>query len=333
MDRKPVLCIYIGDASGIGPEIVAKLVDNGFLSEHCLPLIIGDIRVMEQGASFINRKLDLKVIDSPDEIDWSCAKPNFLNIEGLDPAADYAIGVPCAKAGKYTGDMLKEIIKLAEDNVFDGFVFAPLNKTALKLGGYNYASENEILGDLTNSPDTTEMSVTDGLWSARICSHVPFKDIVNYITKDSILKMIKQAHKTMVQAGISSPRIAVCGLNPHNGENGTCGREEIEIIEPAVKEAVSMGINAMGPYSADTIFIKAFAGEYDIVVSLYHDQGQIAMKVRGIQNTVTVHTELPFITLTPSHGTAYDIAGKGIADTGATEKAVILAAKMASSKK
>jgi 4-hydroxythreonine-4-phosphate dehydrogenase len=177
-----------------------------------------------------------------------------------------------------------------------------------------------------------EINVLDKLWTSRVTSHIPISEVAKNLTADNILRAVGLANETLIRAGYDKPRIAVSALNPHAGESGTCGREEIDIIAPAVQAAASQGINVAGPFSADTVFINAFKGMYDVVVTMYHDQGQIAMKLMGFQFGVTVTGGLPYPFATPAHGTAFDIAGRGVANIDAMERAVMIASKMAAFK-
>ncbi|MDA8229604.1 MAG: 4-hydroxythreonine-4-phosphate dehydrogenase PdxA [Desulfitobacterium hafniense] len=214
--------------------------------------------------------------------------------------------------------------------MLDGFVFAPLHKAAFKLGGHDFPDEHQLFAHyLECSGPFGEMNVLNNLWTSRVTSHIPLKDVSARLSISKIIDAIKLAHVTLTKAGYDLPKIAIAAVNPHSGESGTCGKEEIEIIQPAVIKCQDSGINVSGPYSADTVFIKAFKGEFDAVVTMYHDQGQIALKLMGFEHGVTICAGLPYPITTPAHGTAFDIVGKGIADHRAMEQAVIIAAKMA----
>jgi 4-hydroxy-L-threonine phosphate dehydrogenase PdxA len=211
----------------------------------------------------------------------------------------------------------------------DGIVFAPLNKTALHAGGWRFNDEHQMFAHLTGHTGFFgEMNVLDSVWMSRVTSHVALRTALEQITAERIDQALTLADETMRSAGFEKPRIAVAALNPHAGENGLFGREELDLIAPAVTRGAERGIACRGPFPADTVFLKAFAGEYDGVLTMYHDQGQIATKLRGFNRGVTVTGGLSTVFTTPAHGTAFDIVGKGCANTGALEQAVRLAARL-----
>jgi 4-hydroxythreonine-4-phosphate dehydrogenase len=221
------------------------------------------------------------------------------------------------------------MIDLALAGRIDGITFAPLNKAALHAGGWRFNDEHQMFAHLTRHAGFFgEMNVLDNLWMSRVTSHVSLRTALDQITPERIDEAITLADLTMRGAGFDPPRIAVAALNPHGGEGGLFGREEIEIIAPAVARAAQRGIRCRGPFPSDTVFLKAFAGDYDGVLTMYHDQGQIAMKLIGFDRGITLLGGFPFPVLTPAHGSAYDIAGKGVADPGASRAALLLAARM-----
>jgi 4-hydroxythreonine-4-phosphate dehydrogenase len=226
------------------------------------------------------------------------------------------------------------MIDLALAGRIDAICFAPLNKAALHAGGWRFNDEHQMFAQLTKHEGFfSEMNVLDNLWMSRVTSHVALRTALDQITAERIEQAIVLADRTMRGAGLSDPRIAVAALNPHGGENGLFGREEIDIIAPTVERAAARGIRCSGPFPSDTVFLKAFAGEYDGVLSMYHDQGQIATKLKGFNRGVTVTAGLKTVFTTPAHGTAFDIVGKGCASTGALEYAVRLAARLAARRK
>jgi len=325
---KPVLGILLGDAAGIGPELVAKLCAQDRLTPYCWPVLIGDARVLTRAQEVAKVSFAVKKIDNMSQASWEDGVP-LLDQHNLDPA-EVEFGKINKLSGKVTGDMLVTALQLTKQGSLDGFVYAPLNKAALKYGGYEFEDEQKLMVHYLGwSEPCGEMNVLGNLWTSRVTSHIPLDQVGNSITVDSILRAVRLADRTLRLAGFTRPRIAVAAVNPHGGEGGLCGRHELDIIAPAVVRSVEEGIAAMGPYPADTIFINAFKGAYDAVVTMFHDQGQIAMKLMGFQFGVTVAAGLPYPIATPAHGTAFDIAGQGIANPDATEQAVILAAKMA----
>jgi 4-hydroxythreonine-4-phosphate dehydrogenase len=216
----------------------------------------------------------------------------------------------------------------------DGFCFAPLNKAALKAGGYDHPSEHEMYAHIYGQKENFgEMNYLHGLWNIRVTSHIPFKDICRDITVENILKTARLGFATLRRAGCANPKIAVAALNPHSGENGTCGREELDIIIPAIELAAKEGMPLDGPISADILFLKALNKEnkYDGALTMYHDQGQIAIKLQDFKHCVTISAGLPHPITTPAHGTAYDIAGTGKCVTLPFEDAFNLCCSMAKS--
>jgi 4-hydroxythreonine-4-phosphate dehydrogenase len=325
---KPVLGILLGEAAGIGPEIVAKLCGQNRLTPYCRPVLIGDARVLAKAQQVAGVSFTVKKIEAVSQASWEDSVP-LLDQKNLDPA-EVNVGAINKLSGKVTGDMLVTALRLAQQGNIDGFVYAPLNKAALKYGGYEFEDEQKLMAHYLGwSEPCGEMNVLNNLWTSRVTSHIPLENVAGNITVDNILRALRLADRTLRLAGFTRPRIAVAAVNPHGGEGGLCGRHEVDIIAPAVRLGEAEGIAALGPYSADTIFINAFKGAYDAVVTMYHDQGQIAIKLMGFQFGVTVAAGLPYPIATPAHGTAFDIAGKGVANPDATEQAVILAAKMA----
>ena len=326
---KPILGIFLGEASGVGPEIVARLAGNGTLQKYCRPVLIGDARVLKQGQEFAGTDFPVQVVEKVADVDWN-GPVALLDMKNLD-TADYTVGAVSPVSGKATGDTLVYSMDLLKQQAIDGFVFGPLNKEAFKRGGYHVEDEHQLFAECLDWADKPHgiLNVMDGLWTFRVTAHIPFKEVAEHITHDNVLRTIELTALTMKTAGYDNPKIAVAALNPHAGEGGLCGTEEVEVLAPLVKELQDKGMNVVGPISADTIFMHAFAGEYDAVITLYHDQGQIATKLKAFDTGVTVAGGLPYPVTTPEHGSGYDIAGKGIAKTKATEEAVRIAAQMA----
>lgn len=325
---KPVLGILLGDAAGVGPELVAKVAANGTLQEHCNPIIIGDERVLKMGMDFAGVDFTYEVVNNVEDIYWD-NNIVVLDQKNLDPNG-INIGEVNVECGKVAGEMLLTAIQLFKDGKIDGFSFAPLNKAGLKMAGYNFESEHHLFAHHFNWTEPFgEVNVLDDLWTSRVTSHIPIKEVSDNLTVNSIMRAIKLADKTLKRAGIENARLGIGALNPHCGENGMCGREEIDVIMPAMEEAKKLGINVQGPYPPDILFIKAFNGEFNAAVTMYHDQGQIAMKLKGFEFGITIAAGLPAPIVTCAHGTAYDIAGKGIVKTSAFENAIKMTSRIA----
>ncbi|MGB0434936.1 MAG: 4-hydroxythreonine-4-phosphate dehydrogenase PdxA, partial [bacterium] len=243
------------------------------------------------------------------------------------------VGEASEICGRYALDSFRRASALCKSGELDGFCFAPMNKESLRLGGNTHEDDLRFVADeLEHEGYCCELNTTGGLWTSRVTSHIPLKDVASLITEEGILDAVKMAHQTLLDAGITVPRIGVAALNPHAGDGGNFGTEEGDIIEPAVKQVQKLGIKADGPHPADTIFVRAQRGEFDAVVTMYHDQGQIAMKLMGFDHGVTVLGGLPVPVTTPAHGTAFDIAGKGKANPDALKAAWKVLQNMVSSR-
>ena len=334
-DRKlPVLGLMLGDFTGIGPEQCARVLSDRRLSDAAHLVVVGDSRVLAQGQRDAGVRFDWRAYKTPQEVDWESDDVPMIDLGNLDPGQGFPRGVMSAASGRIAGETLAVMVEMALQKRIDGIVFAPLNKAALHAGGWNYNDEHQMFAYLTGHKGFFgEMNVLDNKWMSRVTSHVSLREAIDQITPQRIDEALTLANATMRGAGFANPRIAVAALNPHGGENGLFGREEIEIIKPAVEKAAARGINCKGPYPSDTVFIKAFGDEFDGVLSMYHDQGQIATKLKGFNRGVTVTGGLKTVFCTPAHGTAFDIVGKGVATTGALEQAVRLAARLATSRR
>jgi 4-hydroxythreonine-4-phosphate dehydrogenase len=325
----PRIALMLGDMTGIGPEISARLLGQGHLRDLARVIVVGDRRVLELGMRDADAAFQVQPVTSVEAVDWEAAGVPFIDLANIDAEA-IGRGAVSAQSGRLTGETLAEAIKMALRNEVEAITFAPLNKAALYAGGWKFPDEHKMFAHLTgHKGHFSEMNVLDNLWMSRVTSHVSLRQALDQINHARILETIQLADRTMRSVGFAQPRLAVAALNPHAGENGLFGREEIEVIRPAVVEAAASGIVCSGPFPADTVYLKAFANDFDGVVAMYHDQGQIATKLRGFNRGVTVTAGLQTIFTTPAHGTAFDIVGKGTASTGALASAVRLAAKLA----
>ncbi|HKU70259.1 MAG TPA: 4-hydroxythreonine-4-phosphate dehydrogenase PdxA [Burkholderiales bacterium] len=330
---KPVIGLMLGDVTGIGPEISARLLASSAARELADVVVIGDKRVLDLGIKNAGVKLPYSVVPSVDAIRWPTEKLPVVDLGNVDPAK-FPQGVSSAESGKLTGDTLKHMIDLALAGKLDGICFAPLNKGAMHQGGWKFNDEHQMFAKLTDhSGFFGEMNVIKEFSTFRVTSHVALREAVNLVTPERITSAIKLANDTLRSTGIAKPRIGVAALNPHNGENGLFGDEEIRIIRPTVEKVRGTGVDCTGPISSDVIFLKATKGEFDGVVMMYHDQGQIATKLLGFSKGVTVTAGLKTVFTTPAHGTAYDIVGQGKANVGAMEHAFTIAARMAASRR
>lgn len=328
MSYKPILGILLGDASGIGPELVAKLAVRDFYKEYCRPIIIGDIRVFEEGLRTINKTVEHYPIDDVDQADWDKGFPVF-DTHDQDPSR-----IVMKKMSPYCGagvnKMIEVACRLCVEGKIEGFSFAPFHKAAMKEAGCKFESEHHLMANIFGvTRPFGEINMLENVMTVRTTSHIPLKDVSSYLTVEKISRAIELGYYTAKSLGLESPRVGVAAFNPHCGEEGRCGREEIDAIAPAVKWACDQGWNVTGPLSSDIVFMRAFKGEFDAVVTMYHDQGQIAMKLKGFDQGITVAGGMPYPIVTCAHGTAYGKAGEGRANTSAFENAVKMTARMA----
>ncbi len=317
------IALVAGDPAGIGPELVAKLLgEPGKLPAQIR--LIAHRASLDAAANVAGVALELPALKTDDaalavaRMEWS----------GWN-AAPFEQGKAGAANGAFMLDSLKFALDLAQRGVVDAVCFAPLNKSALRAGGMKQEDELRWFADVLGYRGPCgEFNVLEKLWTSRVTSHIPLKDVARLLTAEGVAEAIGMLHEALRRAGNAIPRIGVCGLNPHNGDNGNFGREEIDIIAPGVELAAKRGYAAAGPYPADTIFVRARDGAFDGIVTMYHDQGQIAMKLMGFERGVTVQGGLPVAITTPAHGTAYDIAGRGVANVQAMSNALAIAARM-----
>lgn len=326
---KPRVGLFIGDPTGIGPEVAARALSDEEVLGGSRFLVIGDDRAFRLGQRIAGVSLDYAVHEDAGEVDLKRDDVELLDLRNMDPDR-FTVGRLSPEMGRAVGDALTVSLMLAKAGIIDAFVYAPLNKEALNKGGYHFESEMSFFAHVLGITEGYgELTSLDGLWASRVTSHIGIRDVARHITRDSVLKAIVLAHNTVRRAGVERPRIGVSALNPHGGEHGLFGPEEEETIAPAISHAVEMGIDAVGPYPADTIFLRRQRERLDAIVSMYHDQGQVATKLLGFERSVTVAGGLPLPVTTPSHGTAFEIAGKGVADPRTMKEAIKLASRMA----
>jgi len=327
--RPPSIALFAGDPAGVGPELVAKVLAEPESLPAAHIRIIAQRKSLEAGA----RAAGVAFPDalSKKSVSVESAVANVI-WDGWD-TPEFARGVADAANGAFMLAALRIALDLAQRGEVDAICFAPLNKAALRAGGMTQEDELRWFADvLEYRGPVGEFNVLENLWTSRVTSHVPLKSVAGLLSANGVAEAIALLADALRRAGNPAPRIGVCGLNPHNGDNGNFGREEIDIIEPGIRLAATRGYAADGPYSADTIFVRARKGAFDGVVTMYHDQGQIAMKLMGFERGVTVQGGLPVAITTPAHGTAYDITGRGIADPQALRNALTIAARMGAGK-
>ncbi|WAJ30634.1 PdxA family dehydrogenase [Antarcticirhabdus aurantiaca] len=326
----PVIALTPGDCTGIGPEITARILSDGRLRDAARLVLVGDARVVELGMRQAGVSFPLAPVESPAAADWSDVAVPIVDLRNTDPA-DFPPGIASTESGRLTGDTLARAIDFAKAGEVEAVSFAPLNKRAMFDGGWRFPDEHKMFAHLLGHEGYfSEMNVLDDQWMSRVTGHQSLREALDGVTGPAIREAIELSATMMEKAGIERPRVGVCALNPHGGENGLFGREEIDVIRPAVEEMRAKGYAVEGPFPSDTIYIKAFAGAFDGVVAMYHDQGQIATKLKGFNRGITITAGLPIVFTTPAHGTAFDIVGRGVASTGAIEAAIRLAARLVS---
>ncbi|MGW0845711.1 4-hydroxythreonine-4-phosphate dehydrogenase PdxA [Streptomyces sp. NPDC002787] len=304
------IALTMGDPCGIGPEITLKAcADTG----RTVPVVvIGDIDVLDRANKIADTRLALRPISSVDEAVFAPGTVDVLAENGLPAGLPW--GALDARAGAASFSYVRRGIQLAMAHEIRALVTAPINKEALRLSGVPYPGHTEILADLSGTTDYAMMMATDELRIVLVTVHQSLRTAIDAITTPRVLDIIRLTHRTLQRSGLPAPRIAVAGLNPHAGENGLFGREDLDIITPAIETAQGEGIQASGPWPADTVFMRARAGAFDAVVAQYHDQGLIPVKYLGIEHGVNITIGLPFVRTSVDHGTAFDIAGLGTAD-------------------
>jgi 4-hydroxythreonine-4-phosphate dehydrogenase len=330
----PRLALLLGDPAGVGPELVVRLLAEPAVREGAAVLGIGDARVLARGIEQAGLDPEL-LVERDREAALSAAvpgRPAFWDRADCDPAECPPARVSAA-AGAAALAAFRAALELARDGRVDAITFAPFNKQAIRLVHRAYEDEAVEAAAFFGCPGAcVEFNVAGGLWNARVTSHVPLREVADLLTVERIVERIATTDGVLRAAGSARPRIAVAALNPHAGEGGAFGSEEIEVIGPAVERARALGLAASGPYPADTVFLRARSGAFDAFVTLYHDQGQIAIKLLGFERGVTVLWGLPVPITTPAHGTAFDIVGTREAKLGPSLEAVRIALAMARSR-
>jgi 4-phospho-D-threonate 3-dehydrogenase / 4-phospho-D-erythronate 3-dehydrogenase len=324
----PTIAITMGDAAGIGPEIIMKALARPDVFAFCRPLVIGDVRRLAHAGRLVGARLEVMQRAAPREATHAPG-----NVECIDLALvpeDLPFGVTSALAGEAAFRFIERAVRIVEAGDAQAICTAPLSKEALHAAGHRYPGHTELLAALTGTPEVSMMLVAPKLRVIHVTTHIGLLDAIERIDAALVERVIVRAHETLSRAGIARPRIGVCGINPHAGENGLFGRgEEAAKIEPAVRNTCARGWDVQGPLPADTLFYLAARGDYDIVVAMYHDQGHGPIKVLGLEAGVNITVGLPVVRTSVDHGTAFDIAGKGIADERSLVEALRQAASLA----
>ncbi len=341
MQRRPVVGISMGDPTGVGPEIIAEALSRYEIYEICRPLVVGDARVIEKACRLTGLNLNINLCKEIEHAKFTCGNVDVLDLRNAD-LQDLTCKRATRSAGKAALEYINKVIELALTKRIEATVTCPIHKKAISMAGCPYPGHTEIFARQCGVKDWAMMLVAGEFRIIHVTFHVALREVPFFITKEKILKVLRLTHDTMLDLGLKNPKIAVSGLNPHAGEEGLFGDEEIKEIDPAVKQAKREGINVEGPFPPDTIFVKLKNGSYDVAVAMYHDQGHIPFKflffkseksgtlsVRGVNVTLG----LPIIRTSVDHGVAHDIAWEGKASPDSLIEAIKLAVQLAINKK
>ncbi|MEG6614442.1 4-hydroxythreonine-4-phosphate dehydrogenase PdxA [Pseudoclostridium thermosuccinogenes] len=324
--NKPIIGIPIGDPAGIGPEIVLKALNNKWIYDICKPLVVGDIGVLQRIGGIIGSELELYRIDGPEQGKYCYGSVDVISLGNIDAEA-LEFGKVQAAAGKAAFEYIVKAAELANSGKITAIATTPINKEAIKAAGVNFIGHTEMLAELANAKDPLTMFQVNNLRVFFLSRHVSLRKACDMVTADRIIDYVLRCDEALRRLGLNERRIAIAGLNPHSGEHGMFGDEEVREIEPAVNKLREKGIDVTGPVSADSVFYLALKGKYDAVLSLYHDQGHIATKTLDFERTISLTIGMPFLRTSVDHGTAFDIAGRGIASSVSMEEAIRLAAE------
>jgi len=338
MKQRPLLGISVGDPAGIGPEITAKALNLAAIYEVCRPLVVCDPRILDDAIRFSGLEVRTRSVASPSEGKYEFGVIDVLDMQNVD-LKNFEYKKVAAMTGKASFEYIQKVIELALDGQLEATVTGPIHKEAINLAGFHYAGHTEIYADLTQAKDCAMMLAHEGFRVVHVSTHVALAEACRRVKKPRVLRVIQLGDDALKRLGIAEPRIAVAGLNPHCGEGGLFGSEDAEEIAPAVAEARTEGINAVGPLPGDTVFSLMRGGRYDLVVAMYHDQGHIPTKLLGFQYDartdawsamagINITLGLPIIRTSVDHGVAFDRAGEGRANEQSMIEAIQLAARL-----
>ena len=326
--KKPLIAVPIGDPAGVGPEIVAKSVASEEVFEAADCVIVGDKTIIENAIKIVGVDLTVHVISEAEEGDYRKGILNLIDLGNVD-MAKFEFGKVNGMCGKAAYEYIAKCIELANEGKVDAVATTPINKESLRAGGINYIGHTEIFGALTGTEDPLTMFETNGMRVFFLTRHVSLREMLDMITKVRIIDYVKRCMKALEKLGVTDGTMAIAGLNPHSGEHGLFGWEEVNEIMPAIEELQAEGYQVVGPIGADSVFHQAAQGRYNSVLSLYHDQGHIATKTLDFEKTIAITNGMPILRTSVDHGTAFDIAGKGIVSAVSMIEAILLAAKYA----
>jgi 4-hydroxythreonine-4-phosphate dehydrogenase len=332
-DPRPILAITLGDPAGVGPEIIVKALQHEDVYATCRPLVIGDRRMLARAAEWLGTApLNIHMVAHPADGRYLSDAVTLLDLANAAPD-DVPVGQVSAAAGRAAVEYVFAACDLALAGTVDAIVTAPLNKAAMNLAGFHYAGHTELLAERTHAGKVSMLLVGPKMRVVHVSTHVALEEAIRRVTPERVGEVIDLAQQSCLALGIAKPRIAVAGLNPHAGESGLFGQQEETAIMPAIEAARSRGLNVSDPQPPDTVFLRTVKGEFDIVVAMYHDQGHIPMKLLAFDDGVNVSMGLPIIRTSVDHGTAFDIAGKGIAREDSLLAAIRVAVQMSAARR
>jgi len=327
VEHRPTVGITMGDPAGIGPEVSIKSLMRDEIYTLCKPVLIGDLNLLKETADHLGLKVEFKVLSSPRDAQGKFGVIEVIDLKNVN-LDNLRVGEVSAEAGRASLDYIERAVEYALKGELDAIVTAPISKEAIRMAGCKYIGHTELIGALAGVEEPLTMFWVQGVRIFFLTRHLPLIEAIRAVKKSRIVEMVLRMEREMRRMGIERPRIAVAALNPHASDGGLIGDEEEKEIKPAVHELRDAGINVYGPIPADSVFHQALEGKYDAVLSLYHDQGHIAAKTRDFYGTVSVTLGLPFIRTSVDHGTAFDIAGRGVANPRSMEEAIKLAANL-----
>ena len=326
--KKPLIAVTLGDPAGIGPEIVVKTIADKDLFAEANCIVLGDAKIVKQAIGVTGVDLKVNCVEEPADGDYSEGVLNMIDLDNID-MDKFEYGKVSAMCGKAAFEYIEKSIQITMDGKADAVATAPINKEALRAAEINFIGHTEIFAELTGTNDPLTMFETNGMRVFFLTRHVSLRDMLDMITKDRVIDYVERCTKALRRLGVTEGTMAVAGLNPHSGEHGLFGWEEVNEIAPAVEELQARGFDVKGPVPADSVFHQAALGRYNSVLSLYHDQGHIATKTLDFDRTIAITNSMPILRTSVDHGTAFDIAGTGAASAVSMIESVRLAAKYA----
>lgn len=326
--KRPLIAVPVGDSAGIGPEIVVKAAADEKVIKEVRCVVIGSKDIIEQAIEIADVHLRINLLETPEDGVYEEGILNLIDLKNVD-MQKFAFGKVSGMCGRAAYEYIAKSIELANEGKVDAVATAPINKESLRAGGIDFIGHTEIFGALTKTYDPLTMFETNGMRIFFLTRHVSLREMLDMITKERIKDYVKRCLKALEKLGVAKGTMAVAGLNPHSGEHGLFGQEEVNEITPAIQELREEGYDVVGPIGADSVFHQAAIGKYNSVLSLYHDQGHIAAKTLDFERTIAITNGMPILRTSVDHGTAFDIAGKNMVSAVSMVEAILVAARYA----